>query len=104
MIHALTLADTRSQACLTKAWSTDSFPSRCTGCSSGSVCFFFISYCTLKFLKACQTAKDRIATIKIPAAVQGRFFFFPSGVTYLIFVGEISFGSLSPKHVSLQLI
>lgn len=55
----LTLAETRSHACLTSAWSTDSLPSLCTGWSSGSVCFFLISYCTLKFLNACRT-KDII--------------------------------------------
>lgn len=53
----LTLADTRSHACLTRAWSTDSFPSLFTGWSSGSVCFFFISYCTRKLLNACRNKR-----------------------------------------------
>lgn len=55
-----TRAETRSQACLTSAWSTDSLPSLCTGWSNGSVCFFFISYCTLKLLNAYNTKQLQI--------------------------------------------
>lgn len=56
-----TLADTWSQACLTRAWSTDSFPSGWTGCSSGSACFFFISNWTWKCLKTCRTKEEHAA-------------------------------------------
>lgn len=55
-----TREDTRSQACLTSAWSTDSLPSLCTGWSKGSVCFFFISYCTLKLLNAYEAKQFKM--------------------------------------------
>lgn len=50
IVGELTLEDTLSQDCFINAWSSDSLPSLCNGCSKCSICFLFISYWTLKCL------------------------------------------------------